>query len=75
MRQQLLSAVVLTKKRQHALELVRVGVDDENPSADGHDEEFGTRIHAVDRRAKRSLGPEAIAEGESWPCSHVRRRG
>lgn len=71
-RQHLLSVFVLTKKRQHAFELVRVRVDDENPSADGHDAEFATRIHAVDRRAKCLLELEAIGEGESWPRYHVR---
>ena len=44
-----------------------------NPN-EGHHAEFGTRIHAVDRRAKALLGLQAIEEGEFWPRYHVESR-
>ena len=66
---------LLANNRQHAFEVVRVDVDERPGNSDGHDAEFGTRIHAVDRRAKELLGLEAVADGESWPRYHVGGRG
>lgn len=61
----------LANKRQHAFEVVRVSTYDLVPNSDGHDAEFGTRIYAVDRKAKELLGLEAVADGESWPRYRV----
>ena len=65
---------LLANYRQHAFEIVRVDFDERLRSSDGHDAEFGTRIHAVDRRAKELLGLEAIAHGEHWPRYQVGAR-
>ena len=62
---------LLANKRQHAFEVVRLSVDNKDLDGDGHHAEFGTRIYAVDRRARELLGLEAVADGESWPRYHV----
>lgn len=62
---------LLANKRQHAFEIVRIRPDSSNPHSDGHDAEFGTKIYAIDRRAKELLGLEAVSAGESWPHYHV----
>lgn len=51
----------------HACEIVRVGAT----GGHNHDLEFGTKIHAVDRRARCLLGLEAIARNVYWPCYDV----
>lgn len=66
-RQRLFCVVALTDVGQHAYEVVRV-----ETSSNDHDAEFGTKIHAVDRRARHLLGLEAINASESWPRYLVR---
>lgn len=61
--------IVLTDGGQHAYEFVRVDPDGSNGD---HDAEFGTKIYAVDRKARDLFGLEAIAAGESFPRYRVR---
>lgn len=65
----------LANSRQHAFEVVRVDMGGRLVSSDGHDAEFGTRVYAVDRRAKELLGLEAVADGEVWPRYQVGGHG
>ena len=59
--------------KQHAFEYVRVRRREINVN-DCHRADFGTRIYAVDRRAKALLGLEAVGYDESFPRYHISSR-